>query len=311
VEELHLCWPTDTLFFRPFARRDGNMFKREVSIMLAIPKKVADRISAGIKRFQPIIAAAKARDVNESDTVTIVTDMLAEVFGYDKYTEITSEHAIKSNFCDLAIRLDGSAQPRMLIEVKAIGIELKDQYVRQAVDYAANKGVDWVVLTNAENWRVYKVIFGKPIEEEIVFEFVFSKLDPKSEASIEMIFTISKEGWQKSALAELQERKKALDRYLFGAILLSDPVLGVVRRELKRLSPNVKIEEQEIRTVLVQDVLKREVLEGEKADVARKQISRAANRSLRVKAKKEERTSETIPIPTAANCDESEAQSSA
>jgi len=42
--------------------------------MPAVPKKVTDRLVNGIKRFQPILAAAKARDVGESDTVVIVTD---------------------------------------------------------------------------------------------------------------------------------------------------------------------------------------------------------------------------------------------
>jgi len=49
--------------------------------------KVADRLSAGIRRFQPVLTAAKSRDVNESDTAIIVTDMLADVFGYDKYSD--------------------------------------------------------------------------------------------------------------------------------------------------------------------------------------------------------------------------------
>ncbi len=75
--------------------------------MPPVPKKVEERLMAGIKRFQPIIASAKARDLNESDTVFIVTDMLSEVFGYDKYSEITSETAIRGTWCDLAIKLDG------------------------------------------------------------------------------------------------------------------------------------------------------------------------------------------------------------
>ena len=114
-----------------------------------------------MKRFQPIVSAAKARDVGESDTVTIVTDMLAEIFGYDKYSEITSEHAIKGTYCDLAIKVEGGIQS--IIEVKAIGIGLKDQHVKQAVDYAANQGVEWVVLTNGATWRVYKV-FLRPAD---------------------------------------------------------------------------------------------------------------------------------------------------
>ena len=52
--------------------------------MTSVPKKVAERLIAGIKRFQPILLAAKTRDVGEADTVTIVKDMLGEVFGYDK-----------------------------------------------------------------------------------------------------------------------------------------------------------------------------------------------------------------------------------
>jgi hypothetical protein len=91
---------------------------------MAIPGKVATRLAAGIKRFQPIVLGAKSRDINESDTVIIVTDMLEGVFGFDNYAEVTSEMMIRSTFCDLAIRLDGKI--RVIIEVKAIGLELKE-----------------------------------------------------------------------------------------------------------------------------------------------------------------------------------------
>ena len=57
--------------------------------MASVPKKVSERLVAGIKRYQPILSAAKARDVGEADTVTIIKDMLADVFGYDKYTDVT------------------------------------------------------------------------------------------------------------------------------------------------------------------------------------------------------------------------------
>ena len=156
--------------------------------MATMSNKVKDRLVAGLKRFQPILAAAKARDVNESDTVTIIKDVLAEVFGYDKYTEITSEFSIRGTFVDLAIKLDGALQ--MLIEVKAIGLELKDSHTKQAVDYAANQGIEWVALTNGDNWHVYKITFGQPIGQELVFEFDFLSLNHKSENDIEMLFSL-------------------------------------------------------------------------------------------------------------------------
>lgn len=86
--------------------------------MSAIPKKVSERLSRGIKKFQPVLSAALSRDVNEDDTVTIVTDILSDLFGYDKYSEITSEYAIHGTYCDLAIKIDGEV--RLLVEVKAI-----------------------------------------------------------------------------------------------------------------------------------------------------------------------------------------------
>src|ERR1043165_1688835 len=131
--------------------------------MSKIPAKVAARISTALKRVQAILDGAKARDVNESDTVVIVTDLLQEVFGYDKYADITSEHMIRGTYCDLATKVEGKLA--LLIEVKAIGSELKDGHVKQAVDYAANQGCDWVVLTNGISWRVYKLALSQAVPE--------------------------------------------------------------------------------------------------------------------------------------------------
>ena len=236
-----------------------------------------------LRKVQPIIEAAKKRDINESDTVVIIANMLQEIFGYDKYTEITSEHSIKGTFVDLAIKLDGTLC--YLIEVKAIGLELKDTYVKQAIDYGANQGVDWVVLTTGALWRVYKIQFAKPLDFEMVFEFNFLELNPKSDTHLEMIWMLSKEGWNKEGLKDYHTQRQALNRFVMASLLRNETVLEVMRRELKRVSPGVKIEIEEIENVLVQEVIKREVLEGEKAESARKLVSRASNRILRSSSK--------------------------
>lgn len=268
--------------------------------MASVPKKVAERLVAGIKRFQPILAAAKARDVGETDTVTIVKDMLADVFGYDKYSELTSEFAIRGTYCDLAIKLE--ALLATLVEVKAIGLELKESHSKQAVDYAANQGVDWVLLTNGIRWCVYHVVFSRPIAQELVVDIDFMTLNPKSESDIETLFLWCKEGWQRSALGDFRTQKQALSRFFLGAMVLSDPVLEVVRRELRRVSPDVRIDIEQIRTVLLNEVVKREVVEGDKAEEARKKITRAAGKSLRATASKEpdaESAQPKTPAPAA------------
>jgi hypothetical protein len=237
---------------------------------MAIPTKIVGRLSEGLKRFQPIISSAKARDANESDTSMIVTDIMAELFGYDKYSEVTKELAIRGTYCDLATKIEGKFQ--MLIEVKAVGIDLKESHIKQAIDYASNKGIEWVALTNANNWKVFKVIFSKPIDFEMVLDIDLLTLNFKNETHLENLFLLTKESMIKSGLYAYHDQIQATNKFYLGALILSDTVLEAIRRELRRITPDVKVPIDDLRNVLIQDVLKREVIEGEKADVARKKF---------------------------------------
>ena len=91
--------------------------------MANIPKKVTERFVKAVPRFQKVLQLAKDRDVNESDTVSVLNDIFGEVFRYDKYLEVTSELAIRGTYCDLALKVEDKIQ--FLVEAKAIGIELK------------------------------------------------------------------------------------------------------------------------------------------------------------------------------------------
>jgi hypothetical protein len=68
-----------------------------------------------------------------------------------------------------------------------------------------------------------------------------------------------------------------------GALVLSNPVLEVLRRELRRVSPDVRIDVEQIKSVLTNEVLKRAVVESEKAEEARRKIARTAGKLLRTK----------------------------
>ena len=263
---------------------------------MAIPAKVADRLASGLKRFQPILSTAKTRDVNESDTSMIVTDIMAELFGYDKYSEITRELCIRGTYCDLATRIDGKFQ--MIIEVKAIGLELKDAHVKQAVDYAANQGIEWVALTSGNIWKVYRVFFTKPIGTELVLDIDLLSLNPKDAGHLDNLFLLTRESMIKSGLYAYHDQMQATSKFYLGALLLGDPVLETMRRELRRLSPDVKIQVEDLRELLKQEVLKREVIEGEKADTARRKVQKAAIKLLKAKKEKEEPEASGAPPAT-------------
>jgi microcompartment protein CcmK/EutM len=200
----------------------------------------------------------------------------------------------------LAIKVDGALQT--LIEVKAIGLDLKESHVKQAIDYAANQGVDWVLLTNGHCWRIYHVMFTKPIDQELVVSIDFMTLNPRLEADIELLFLWCKEGWLRSMLTDYRTQRQALSRFFVGAVLLTEPVLDVIRRELRRVSPDVHIDTDQIKAVLSNEVIKRDVLEGDKADEARKKITRAASKALRsaIAVKPSKTTPDGGSLPAAA-----------
>ncbi len=114
--------------------------------MASVPKKLADHYAKTVTKLQRVLKVAVDRDINEADTVAIVKDIFSDIMGFDKYTEITREYAIRGTFCDLAIKIEDKLQ--YLVEVKAIGLDLQENHLRQAVNYGVNQGVQWVVLTN-------------------------------------------------------------------------------------------------------------------------------------------------------------------
>ena len=252
--------------------------------MVKIPKKVADRFIKELGGFQKVLETAKSRDVNEADTVTIVTDMLATVFGYDKYTEVTGEYAIRGTFCDLAVRIDGKVN--FLIEVKAIGIELKDNHLRQAISYGASEGIPWIVLTNGIRWQVYKLKFDKAVEHELICECDILQMNARRLEDQVRLFLLCKEGMSKAAIEVYQRHVESVNEYMIGAVILSDEVMDLVRRQLKKASPGAKINKDEIQKILINNVIKRGVLEGDAAAKAKSRVTRATSRALRkIKAK--------------------------
>ena len=252
--------------------------------MVTIPKTVSERLKKQVRRFKRVLKNAQARDVNESDTVTIVTDMLAVVFGFDKYTEITSEQTIRGTYCDLAVQIDGSV--KYLLEVKAIGLHLKENHLRQTVNYGANQGTPWVVLTNGIHWELYRILFERPIGHELVCTFNFLELNLKKREDQDRLFLLCKEGMSKAAIDKFHEHVQIVNRYTIAAILQSDPLLGTVRRELRRISKDVRVEKAEIQRILVAEVLRRSVVEGDEAAKAKRRVRRAAGRKLLKKKSK-------------------------
>jgi predicted type IV restriction endonuclease len=250
---------------------------------MAVPKRVADRILSGMKRLVPVIQQQKDRDISEADTVMLIKDLLSEVFGYDKYADVTAELCIRGTYCDLAIRLDGKMVE--LIEGKAIGIELNERHVKQANDYASNQGIEWVILSNAAVWQLYHVVFAKPIDKQLVAQIDLIRCDPRKEEDLELLYMLTKEGFKKGLHVDLRDKRDATSRFVMAALLLhNEDIRKAIRRELREMA-DISVPDEDIIKVLRDEVIKRDTLEGPLADEAASRVRRAGKKTARVDVK--------------------------
>ena len=256
--------------------------------MSIIPPKVTDRLTTMIKKYQPILENAKNQDKNEADTVTIISNILSDVFGYDQFSEITKEFAIKNTFCDLAIKIDGSV--KFLIEAKAIGIKLNDNHIAQATTYGAKEGIDWVILTNGINWIIYKMNYGSKIVHKQISSFDFLALKPKNSADHEQLFILCKEGLKRDAIEEFHAYKKIVNPFFIGSIIMGEYVTEAIKRELRKSSPGLKIDDKEIESILKHEVLKREIVESEYATDTQEQYKLILKKAKKDLAKRTQNT---------------------
>jgi hypothetical protein len=184
---------------------------------VGLSKKVSERLSAQLRRYQPIIAAARSRDINESDTVVIIGDMIADLLGYKKYSEITTEFAIRGTYVDLAVKIENEV--RFLVEAKAINAPLKDSHVKQAVDYGANNGIEWVVLTNAAVWQFYKIHFRQPIDKSLICEVDLTSLSPRDEHGLECFGALAREEFTQQSMTAFFQQQQAISKFSLASAL--------------------------------------------------------------------------------------------
>ena len=102
------------------------------------------------------LTPAQRRELNETATRTDFIDPLFEALGWNMHdnAEVGREEAAgRRKRVDYAFKLRGV--PRFLLEAKRPGAPLDDRNIHQAVEYAWNLGVDWVVLSNFSETRLY------------------------------------------------------------------------------------------------------------------------------------------------------------
>jgi predicted type IV restriction endonuclease len=240
--------------------------------MIKVPAKVVNRISNNLKRFQANAKLYQKNDVSEADTVTLVKDILSELFGFDKYKELTSEYKVNNLYVDLAVKVNGKV--RLLIEVKSSGIKLNSNHLRQAMEYAYSKRLPWIVLTNGIEWQLHRVTFSPIVKPDELSSFDLLKINMNDKEDQMKLFLLCREGIDLDVIDEYDQHARVLNKFNLAQAVLSDSIILTIRRDLRKFFPDIKIDPQQILDILKNEVLRREVIEGEKSKEAKRLITR-------------------------------------
>ena len=262
-----------------------------------IPAKFKSRVNEKLKHYQKIVQTLNEKQVDESTTVRCITKILETIMGYDPYMDITSEFAIKKTFnnsyCDLAIK-GKNGKVRILLEAKSITTELNDKHLKQALDYGADTGVKWVILTNLKTWKLYKLTDTRPIDREFIFEFNFMELNSKSDKDLAYLFKISKEGEEGDLLAGYYAQKQIKNKYMIGAFLSSEDVYALIRKNIRKLYDDVKISVEEIEHIIKNEIILKEILNSDEALQTKKEIIKAQKKLEKKEGKNKKTKDDTV-----------------
>src|SRR5689334_9836493 len=96
--------------------------------------------------------------LNEQNTKASLIEPVLRALGWDTedFEEVHREYKPKSADKPVDYALFILRTPRLFIEAKALGQDLDDRrWANQIMGYAAVAGVEWIVLTDANEYRIY------------------------------------------------------------------------------------------------------------------------------------------------------------
>lgn len=252
-----------------------------------ITSSKSDKMLLALKDYKKRYLTKAIGDLDESGTRIMINTFLTSILGYQELEEIKTEYMIKGTYADYIVQIAGKRH--FLVEVKAFSIDLSDKHLRQAVNYGANEGIEWAILTNGRHFQLYKIIFEKPISERLIFEIDFSADDFSVKDALEQLVYLHRDAVVRKSLADLWSRYSALDPLNIAGLLFSPHVLAFLKKEL-RAKYESKFEDDEIIEAL-NEVVCSEI----PPDKLR--IPRFRTKKKKLVKKPENNSTEEIPLP--------------
>ena len=211
------------------------------------------KFTQSIKDYKKKFLDKPLGELDESGTRLLINHFLTDMLGYETLSEVKTEYMIKGTYADYVIQIGGKRH--FLVEVKALSLNLSSNHLRQSINYGANEGIDFVLLTNGRVFELYKVLFEKPISHELIFSLNLSELSNLKIIADQLQY-LHKDEVLKKGLDVLWDRHSALSPKNLSKLLFSDEVVKFLKKELKK-KYNIKFDE-----VVIENAVKRIAMES-------------------------------------------------
>lgn len=196
---------------------------------MATEKQLA-LLKEGLKVYKRKYMRKEFSTLDESATRIMTNYFLTEILGYQELEEIKTEYRIRSEYADYVIQL--KRKKHFVVEVKSIDLDLNEKHLRQSLGYAANEGIDWILLLNGREIQLYRVNFGKPISTTLIYKLDLLDKDDFKKAP-DLIWYLTKRAVEKGELELFWKRTNALNPVNLAKLLYSEEVVKRLRNDLK------------------------------------------------------------------------------
>jgi len=203
-------------------------------------RKIDKDIRQNIKEAQKIIQEVSKADGNEAETRRRIERIFSITMGYDTFKHVTREHAVQamggSEYCDYALFVEEGKtdKPKVMVEIKAVNIDLAQKHLKQVSSYAINKGCEWVLLTNGREWELHHVSFVQPPQVKLMEKW--NLLNDEIADLVDKFYLVGYRNVKKGGLDERWSKMSVLDSENLIRILVSEESIKMIRRELKKVT---------------------------------------------------------------------------
>lgn len=127
-------------------------------------------LASTLQEVRQRIQRAAKKPLNENNTKATLIEPVLRALGWDveDIEEVVREFKIKSRDKPVDYGLLVLRGPRLFVEAKPLGENLDDRrWASQIMGYASVAGVEWIVLTDGNEYRIYNALAPIAVDEKL------------------------------------------------------------------------------------------------------------------------------------------------